>query len=107
MFRWQQLGGDRGLSWICRHGDEVVGDISFCYLPSNDGGSFARNHRKGSVSIVVRHDTTVLAKRSLSAWSRNEADKLVRQTIREEKLRDMVEAAHAAAIQSRPMRRKP
>lgn len=95
-FTWKEDRIDRGLSWICRQGDVVVGGIAFSYLPSNNGGLFSSNRGKGFVSLVVRHENckNVLAERTLSASSRNEADKLVRKLIRNEGLRGIVEAAH-------------
>lgn len=97
MFKWVQKNIDRGLSWACYKDSEIIGGIGFSYLPSNDGGVAARNYGKGSVSIIVTSESgmnrTVLKKISLSAASRNEADKIVRKYIRDEGLRDMVQSA--------------
>lgn len=91
VINWKQTKIDRGLSWICFQGENVVGGISFSYLPSNSGEAFARNRGKGHVSIIVSHDEEVLKKLSFSASSRTEADKLVRKAIKAEGLRSLVE----------------
>lgn len=100
MFNWTERSIDRGLSWICYHGGNVVGGIAFSYLPANNGAMFSRNRGSGHVSVIVRHNDVVLMTRSLSARTRNETDKLVRSLIREEGLRRKVESAQlACAIQ--------
>lgn len=97
-FAWKEHRIDRGLIWICSCDGEVVGGVSFSYLPSNNGSAFAHNHGKGYASLIARiKDDVILSKRSLRAGSLNEADKLVRKLIREEKLRNQIELAHLSS----------